>query len=117
MLKAPLLSTRTYPLRFPRKPFSTKPQPLSRVRTFVCPRPHVAVVGVRSTKAFINYWTVGAADDVDGAGGIDHGRVPSSGTPRRAGGAQAPRHACGTRAERPMSANARVSVRPSPLRY
>jgi hypothetical protein len=36
-----------------------------------------------------------AADDVDGAGGVDHGRVPISRSPSRLGRAARPRDTCG----------------------
>jgi hypothetical protein len=47
-----------------------------------------------------------AADDVDGAGGVDHGRVPLSRSPSRAGRAASPRDTCGRRARaRPVAPN------------
>jgi hypothetical protein len=88
----------------PQNPASTLPRPRSiikipvapsqtnppsdqfRPRTSVGARPHVVVVGAAEA---------GAADDVDGAGGVDHRRVRKSRSPRRAGGAACPRHTCG----------------------
>jgi hypothetical protein len=48
-----------------------------------------------------------AADDVDGAGGIDHGRVPTSRSPRHAGRTIGERRSCSQRARaRPVAPNA-----------
>ncbi len=58
----------------------------NRSHTSVGARPHVPEVG----------GAIVAADDVDGAGSVDHGRVPSSASPRRAGRAASPHGACGT---------------------
>ncbi len=59
-----------------------------RVRTSVGNHPDVVEVeGVVEAAA--------AADDVDGAGGVDHGRVVCSDTPRRADGATSPSGTCG----------------------
>ena len=55
------------------------------MRTSVGARPHVLVEGGAGA----------AADDVDGAGGVDHRRVPFSASPRRAGRAARPRRYCG----------------------
>ncbi len=65
----------------------------SLVRTSVSALPHIWRAGG------------GAADDVDGAGGVDHGRVVRSASPRRAGRAIRPGHTCvrPTRATRPMA--------------
>ncbi len=63
-----------YPLEYPR---------LSPVHTSV--GPHVLVVSA----------VAGAADDVDGAGGVDHRRVPLSASPFRLEGATRPRDTCG----------------------
>jgi hypothetical protein len=60
-----------------------------RSRTAVGAHPDIVVVCVN---------TVPAADDVDGAGGVDQGRVPSSASPRRAGRAASPHGTCGQRA-------------------
>ncbi len=59
--------------------------PLSTVRTFIGTRPHVVIKGGAA-----------AADQVYGAGGVDHGRVPISGSPRRVGRDRTPCDACGT---------------------
>ncbi len=65
---------------------------LVRPRTSVGARPHVLEVdfGVAAVAS--------AADDIDGAGGVDHRRVPPSVSPRRAGRAARPAHTCGQRA-------------------
>ena len=55
------------------------------VRTSVGAHPHV-VEGAGAAAA---------ADDVDGAGGVDHGRVRMSGRPRRIGDHASPRDTCG----------------------
>ncbi len=70
------------PLEYPSStPFS------SPVRTSVGAHPDVLEVGATA---------VPAADDVDCAGDVDHGGVPMSGSPQRAGGARGPRRTCGT---------------------
>jgi hypothetical protein len=54
-----------------------------------------------------------AADDVDGAGGVDHRRVLASRSPRRAGRAASPRHPCGKRARhRPVAPAATAHTQP-----
>ncbi len=58
-------------------------------RTTVGARPHVVDVAAVA---------VAAADDVDGAGGVDHGRVPISRSPFRLGRAARPGDTCGRRA-------------------
>jgi hypothetical protein len=75
-------------------------------RTSVGAHPHVVEVGAADAVA---------ADDVDGAGGVDHARVPKSRSPRRVGRAAPPRHTCDHVGKRTMrqTQNARVSVRPS----
>jgi hypothetical protein len=76
-------------------------------------RPHVlkAAAIVSAVVAF-------AADDVDGAGGVDHGRVGSSRFPRRVGRAARPGDTCGRRARaRPVAPNrnhARAAERLTP---
>ncbi len=71
-------------------------------RTSVGARPHVLEEGAAV-----------AADDVDGAGGVDHGRVPRSRSPRRAGRAARPGDTCGRRARaRPVAPNATTRARP-----
>ncbi len=66
--------------------------------------PHVVVVGDGVT----------AADDVDGAASVDHGRVPLSRSPRRAGREARPRHTCSRRARhlKPIAPNATAHARP-----
>jgi hypothetical protein len=44
-----------------------------------------------------------AADDVDGAFGVDHGSVRRSRSPRRAGRTIGPRRTCGQVRDRPMT--------------
>ncbi len=93
----------SYPLihRVPRIcPPSPPPLPLSTVtgsgpRTSVGADPHVLEDGAAPV----------AADDVDGAGSVDHGRVPLSATPRRVARAGGPGRACRRTAagERPMA--------------
>ncbi len=76
------------------------PSPPARVRprTSVVARPHVRVEGDVAAVA---------ADDVDGAGSVDHGRVPPSRSPRRARRAPRPRDTCVRRARaRPVAPNA-----------
>jgi hypothetical protein len=60
---------------------------VSPVRTSVGADPHVIVVGAAAM----------AADDVDGAGGVDHHRRRISRSPRRAGRAARPGDTCGKR--------------------
>jgi hypothetical protein len=97
------------PSRYPKYPPSTplaaecpleNPR-LSPVRTSVGAHPHIHQLRGSSL-------VDPAADDVDGAGGVDHGRVQNSRTPRRAGGTTRPRHTFG---------HAHVAVRPSRLSY
>ncbi len=78
-------STQPLPNQYP----PTTPRP-SRVRTSVGARPHV----VEPDAAV----AVVATDDVDGAGGVDHGRVPRSASPRRGLRTASPEGACGQRA-------------------
>ncbi len=75
----PLVSTPPYP---PSTPLASRASP---VRTSVGALPHILQVGVAAAVA---------ADDVDGAGGVDHGRVVRSRTPLRAGRTARPRRAC-----------------------
>jgi hypothetical protein len=91
-LSTPLvrLSTPLVPLHTPSSTLSSTPRPppldVVRPRTSVGARPHVVQVGAAAAVA---------ADDVDGAGGVDHGRVVISRGPRRAGRAARPRDTCG----------------------
>jgi hypothetical protein len=91
---------RDFPSSFPQYPCTTPEYPLEyppntpldrvRPRTSVRAHPHVRVEGGALGAA--------AADDVDGAGGVDHGRVRISRSPSRAGRAARPVHPCGRRA-------------------
>ena len=83
-----LLESHEYP-SVPPTYLPTTPD-LVRPRTSVGARPHVPVV--------VRCGAAAAADDVDGAGGVDHRRVPRSGSPRRAECAARPRRTCGQRA-------------------
>jgi hypothetical protein len=93
-MEHPLFTTKV-PLEYPQAPVGCTPHS-SLVRTSVDAHPDVLAEGA-----------VEAADDVDGAGGVNHGRVVSSGSPRRVGGAGGPGHACGTNGQRK-----RTRVRP-----
>ncbi len=78
-----------YPGSIPEYPPSTpssNPRRESGPRTSVGARPHVVVEDGGDALA---------ADDVDGAGGVDHGRVRLSRSPLRAGRAARPRDTCG----------------------
>ncbi len=79
-------STPSPPVVPPRVPPTT---PLDRVRprTSVGARPHVVVPSDGAGVA-------PAADDVDGAGGVDHGRVPISRSPRRGHRTASPHGTC-----------------------
>ncbi len=80
-----------------------------------CAGPVVTSVGALPDVAEGGRGAVAAADDVDGAGGVDHGRVAKSFTPRRAGRTVCPRDTCGhVRAtDRMTNANAaHAAVRP-----
>jgi hypothetical protein len=87
----------------------TTPSARVRPRTSVGAHPHVPEVGGGA---------ILAADDVDGPGGVDHGRVVSSRSPRRAECAARPRHTCGHAGDRPMGTNAtRARGRPQIAGY
>jgi hypothetical protein len=80
-------------------PTRTLSTEISGPRTSVGARPHVVVVGVAGAPT---------AEDIDGAGGVDHGRVVISPSPRRAGRTARPRDACGRRARnQPMAKRTR----------
>ncbi len=83
-LRTPSKTPLEYPLEYPPDhPTWTESGP----RTSVGARPHVVEVAAKGGAA---------ADDVDGAGGgVDHGRVPKSRSPRRAGRAARPVDTCG----------------------
>jgi hypothetical protein len=101
-------------LRYPRSEYSILPHsrlltrilppPTSPVRTSVGARPHVVVEGEAVAKA---------AEDVDGAGGVDHGRVRISAIPRRAVPYERVGHACGTWANNKHTQTRTGSVRPT----
>ncbi len=76
----------------PRVPSSYRARP---VRTSVGAHQNVVEVGGAVGAA-------AAADDVDGASGVDHGCVPFSPSPRRAGRTTRPSHTCGQDHDRPM---------------
>jgi hypothetical protein len=102
-LSTPIVSQ--VPPKYPHSTHAPPPPPLGwvRPRTSVGARPHVVVVVAAAE----------AADDVDGAGGVDHGRVPGSANPLRAGRTARPGHACGQRARhRPMAPNANKHAQP-----
>ncbi len=100
------------PLGFPCSTRGVAPRPSDhppdrvRPRTSVGAHPHVQVGG----------GAILAADDVDSAGGVDHRRVVSSRSPRRAECAARPRHTCGLAGDRPMAPtqHARAAARKSP---
>jgi hypothetical protein len=85
----------------PRSTASSTPVTKSGLRTSVVAHPHVVVVGVAAVAAV-------AADDVDGAGAVDHRRVVRSRSPSRVGRAARPRDTCGRNARdnRPVAPNA-----------
>jgi hypothetical protein len=91
------------PRSTPYVPPSTQDAPdIVRPRTSVGARPHVLEAGAGG---------IAAADDVDGAGGVDHGCVPKSASPRRRECAARPRDTCGPRAPTPADGPNRAHER------
>jgi hypothetical protein len=66
-----------------------------RSRTSVCAHPHILEVAGATAPS--------AADNVDGAGGVDHGRERKSRSPWRAGDHEPPRRAYGHAGDQPMA--------------
>jgi hypothetical protein len=86
--QAPHESPLGYPVSTPEYP-----RVPPRVGTSAGADPHVVFAGAV---------TVYAAEDVDGAGGVDHGRVVTSRSPSRAGRTIGEGDTCGHEGDRPM---------------